>query len=187
MEDVVNVVSASDGDINDSVEESSSATEKDKGKSSVSRKGGDVDKVRMSVSNPSLVGGLKVLENHTFEMARPSKLSVGSQRRMEEGVLKEVTNKLEPGPIKLKPVWDGPRISSGSATRDNGLIKKKNFEVGHTAIDNGPKRGISSNMKSSPYSPLLPNPTQYGDKEGALGSPQIEITESEESRGLDAK
>lgn len=63
------------------------------------------------------------------------------------GILKKVTDKLEARPIKLKPAWNGPRVYSGAASRDDGLIIKKNIEVAHRDVDNGPDRAVSSNIK----------------------------------------
>lgn len=74
MEGVVNAENGSGADVNDSVEESRSIVVKDKGKSSMNGKGEDMDAIMLSVSDPTLVEGLKVLENPTFENSRSSKM-----------------------------------------------------------------------------------------------------------------
>lgn len=36
----------------------------------------------------------------------------------KDRVLKEVTNKLDVSPVAFKPLWAGPRVGSGSASRE---------------------------------------------------------------------
>lgn len=89
-------------------------------------------------------------------------MSVGSQRKTKERVLKEVTNKLEAGPVKFKPIRNGPRINNGSATRDGGSSEKKITNAGARGVENGPRRGVTSNLRTGPYSPHPPDPIQGG-------------------------
>lgn len=66
------------------------------------------DKVVVKASHPSLLDGSKQVESDGLEaVGNPSGLSM--QGRMKEKILKDVTNKLEPGPKKFKPAWNGPR------------------------------------------------------------------------------
>lgn len=60
--------------------------------------------------------------------------------------LKEITNKLEARPIKLKPAWNGPQVSRGIPPKEVRLIKKKNIEVGLEIIGNWASEAFSSEI-----------------------------------------
>lgn len=71
--------------------------------------------VNLRVSHPSLANGLRTFDGSGFEGDKNSKPL--NERKMKEWAPKKVTNKLEARPIKLKPIWIGPKIGNGSASR----------------------------------------------------------------------
>lgn len=87
---------------------------------------------------------------------------------MKEKALKDVTNKLEPKPTKLKPLWARVKAVNGPATRKVSIINKW--------ILNGPQaspsvvrlRGVNANMNKEGLLPCNPpNQAQHIDSTDA--------------------
>lgn len=81
-------------------------------------------KAVINASHSSLIIGSKqVKQTELQEGVNPNGL--GSQRRLKEKALKDVTNKLETGPVSLKSAWNGLRLGSSSFVKENLLFKNK--------------------------------------------------------------
>lgn len=80
------------------------------------------DEVVIACSHPSMVEGLKVSKTQEQEVGRSS--TPMSQRTSKDRILKDLTNKLEPKPIKLKPSRAGSKTVSGINVREAGFVKE---------------------------------------------------------------
>lgn len=66
----------------------------------------------LSASHPDLLVGAKLVSPEVHgEMGNPK--GQGILLRIKEKVIKDVTNKLEAGPVSFKPNWSGPRVGPG--------------------------------------------------------------------------
>lgn len=75
MEGVEKAANGSGAEINDSAVELSMEGAKVKDKGLINEKDGEIDAVRLNVSDPTLVEGLKILKNLAFEIAMVAKSS----------------------------------------------------------------------------------------------------------------
>lgn len=81
------------------------------------------------------------------------------QRLFNQRALKEVTNKLDPKPIKPKPSWAGPKGVSGATSRKMGSTSKWEFKRGSLVSGEPGTRdnnGISDKGGSLPCRPPDP-------------------------------
>lgn len=69
-----------------------------------------MDRVVLSASHPNLIERARHVGSSELEAAG-NPIGQGILRRMKEKVLKDVTNKLEVGPVNFKPNWSTPRVS----------------------------------------------------------------------------
>lgn len=70
----------------------------------------------MTASHAEITEGLKAPSGPGLAAARRESLA---SQRLKERALKEVTNKLEARPVKLKPSWAGPK-GNGTGVREVG-------------------------------------------------------------------
>lgn len=80
------------------------------------------EEVVIASSHAKLVEGLQAVAGPGQNVGRSS-VSMG-QRKMKEKVLRDVTNKLDPKPVKLKPSWVGGKAANGSGLREVGVANK---------------------------------------------------------------
>lgn len=98
---------------------------------------------------------------------------------MKEKALKDVTNKLEPKPAKLKPIWAGVKSANGMGSKAVGCVNKW---VSHgpnaSPGDNGLKANFDGMLKGGPLPSRPPDPTliQQPHKSGALVSVKTSST-----------
>lgn len=91
--------------------------------------GTHLDAVNLRVSHPSLAVGTKTgsgvaVSGHGDLKRRPK-----MQKKAHDRTLKEMTNKLDIGPISFKPSWGGPKLSTGVVSRDRIGLKSKGQEA----------------------------------------------------------
>lgn len=96
-------------------------------------------------------------------------LKMVSQRLTEERALKEVTNRLEEKPVKLKPTWVGMKTRSGSVSRE---VETANHWVTHKAKSaisgNGLREKTNTKPRSGPLPSWPPDPIRSLNKEESL-------------------
>lgn len=114
------------------------------------------DDVVVACSHPSLVEGLKAKKPLGQEVGH-GLISV-SQKITKEKALRDVTNKLEPKPFKLKPSWTGPKKTNGPNTREAGIVKERITHGPNGTGQNGNKEDSSGGgpTPSRPPDPGLP-------------------------------
>lgn len=83
---------------------------------------GEEEAVRLAVSHERLAKGLQSRPGLELDCANEGKTA--SQSLTKHRTLKEITNKLDSRPAKLKPAWSGPRIGSGPTNREVGVVNQ---------------------------------------------------------------
>lgn len=78
---------------------------------------------------------------------------------MKEKALNDVTNKLEPKPAKLKPLWTGSKSSSGTNMREVGPVSQL---IAHgpesRSTAGGPGAPVDKTLKGGPLPCRPPDP-----------------------------
>lgn len=121
------------------------------------------------VSHLSIAEGMDTLVGKEVNKNKVSASMMAKQWLFNSRALKEVTNKLEPKPIKLKPVWAGPKGVSKFSSREVGPInkwdpRKSNNGLGEAGMwDNNELNASGGPLPSRP-----PDPTQSLKSEDAL-------------------
>lgn len=127
-------------------------------------KGLHEDKVVMAVSHPQLAEGMEApMASRINEIKSPL---TSLQRTMKEKVLKDVTNKLEPKPVKLKTNWAGAK--NRPPVREVGMV---NEWVSNNPAINSYVVGPNETSVLKNKGPILcsqPDPTQLLSVKDAL-------------------
>lgn len=111
-----------------------------------------VETVVLSASHPDLlVGAKQVCAAVHSETENPKGQSI--LRRMKEKALKDITNKLEAGPVSFKPKWSGPRGGPGVTIREGVMLENKLSD--NKAHTSGGEKGID--MRAGPNLARLPD------------------------------
>lgn len=108
--------------------ESGSSNRKSKPNMDAVNVDGSVDGFVLRASHPSLVEGSKRVGT-TDERVNVNPDGQSILRRMKERVLKEVTNKLDVGPVTFKPLWAGSRLGRGTFTCESDVLNNKGLDA----------------------------------------------------------
>lgn len=74
----------------------------------------------------------------------------------DEGACFERRYQLEAGLIKLKPAWNGLRVSRGIPPKEVGPITEKNIEVGLKSMETGRGRASAQHNNKAGLHPPCP-------------------------------
>lgn len=94
-----------------------------------------------------------------------------ASQRLKEKALKEVTNRLEARPIKLKPDWAGPK-GNGVGIREVGPVMgwtKQGAAAKPSGV--GPRAHLDVNLSKGAVPSWPPDPIQINHQKEALEAP----------------
>lgn len=132
-----------------------------------------VDKSVLRASHQSLVGGSKQVQRVGLEASGNLK-GQGILRKIKERALKDVTNKLDTGPVSFKPMRNGPRVKMGIAFWKGETPKSKAQEMKDQLNEFGSVKQFGLGLRVGPNTAHHPDLNRDGDKGEALNQPQID-------------
>lgn len=97
-----------------------------------------LDAINLEASHPSHFEGAKIGTSSVVGKSSDPKRRGETQRKTNDKMFKEVTNKLDVGPVSFKPNWNGPKLGCGVVSRDQIGGKKKIFEAHLQGMESGP-------------------------------------------------
>lgn len=134
----------------------------------------DLDKVNLRVSHLSLAVGVKTGSEAGSSRNEGLKRRTEAQRKMNERALVEVTNRLDVGPINLKPSWGGPKLTSVVVIRDRIGLRNKGQEAQAQVKENHSE--IKVDARAGPMQSRPPDPNLANKGGGDLGLPQSNLS-----------
>lgn len=83
-----------------------------------------MDEVKLSVSHLDLTANLKPFGGTRLEITSQATNQLAGPRKSKDKALKEITNKLDVRPIKLKSSRAGSRMASGQQNKESKSLKR---------------------------------------------------------------
>lgn len=126
----------------------------------------DEEEVIVAVSHARLAEGLN--SRFGLDVAIANEGKTASQRLTKTRMMKDITNKLDPKPTKLKPNWSGPRGASGLASREVGSANQwTTYKVDPKLGCVGPLNKTKPSTKGGPMNSRPPDPSRGNHPEAS--------------------
>lgn len=136
------------------------------------RGGKEADAVTLRVSHPNLVENIRAGVNVGIEVAGDIKHRTNFQKKSNEQALKEISNKLDVGPVKFKPNRSGLKVNVGLVLKENCGQHTSNNTGLKKGEGNGQPRVEHAGLMTSPSSSRPPDTSSSIKGEDALIAPQ---------------
>lgn len=138
----------------------------------------------MVLSHPCIAEGMDIPAGKATQSNKTYVSMTAKQRMFNSRALKEVTNKLDPKPMKLKLVWAGLKGANEPSSREVGPASKwETWKSNDGMGEVGLRENVELKTRGGPSTSRPPDPTKIPKSLDALPTTQKSQNNGKGSRG----